>query len=389
MAESEKEKALQTALAQIEKQFGKGAVMKLGQNSSLNVEAIPTGSLSLDIALGIGGVPRGRIIEIYGPESSGKTTVALHIVAEAQKMGGEAVFIDVEHALDPVYAQALGVDIDSLLVSQPDTGEQALEICEALVRSGAIDVVVVDSVAAMTTKAEIEGEMGDSFVGLQARLMSQALRKLTGAISKSNAVCIFINQLREKIGVMYGNPETTPGGRALKFYSSVRLDIRKKDPIKEGGEVIGNLTKVKVVKNKVAPPFREAEFDIMYGEGISREGEVIDLAVKLDIIKKSGSWYSYQDNRIGQGRDKVKQYLKDNPEFCEQIAKEVMAQKDRLLATNKATKKKEKDEEAAAVQEPVEETPVPQEAVIADMEDDFGAPKSSASKLIDIEADDK
>ena len=389
MAESEKEKALQTALAQIEKQFGKGAVMKLGQNSSLNVEAIPTGSLSLDIALGIGGVPRGRIIEIYGPESSGKTTVALHIVAEAQKMGGEAVFIDVGHALDPVYAQALGVDIDSLLVSQPDTGEQALEICEALVRSGAIDVVVVDSVAAMTTKAEIEGEMGDSFVGLQARLMSQALRKLTGAISKSNAVCIFINQLREKIGVMYGNPETTPGGRALKFYSSVRLDIRKKDPIKEGGEVIGNLTKVKVVKNKVAPPFREAEFDIMYGEGISREGEVIDLAVKLDIIKKSGSWYSYQDNRIGQGRDKVKQYLKDNPEFCEQIAKEVMAQKDRLLATNKATKKKEKDEEAAAVQEPVEETPVPQEAVIADMEDDFGTPKSSASKLIDIEADDK
>lgn len=389
MAESEKEKALQTALAQIEKQFGKGAVMKLGQNSSLNVEAIPTGSLSLDIALGIGGVPRGRIIEIYGPESSGKTTVALHIVAEAQKMGGEAVFIDVEHALDPVYAQALGVDIDSLLVSQPDTGEQALEICEALVRSGAIDVVVVDSVAAMTTKAEIEGEMGDSFVGLQARLMSQALRKLTGAISKSNAVCIFINQLREKIGVMYGNPETTPGGRALKFYSSVRLDIRKKDPIKEGGEVIGNLTKVKVVKNKVAPPFREAEFDIMYGEGISREGEVIDLAVKLDIIKKSGSWYSYQDNRIGQGRDKVKQYLKDNPEFCEQIAKEVMAQKDRLLATNKATKKKEKDEEPATVQEPVEETPVPQEAVIADMEDDFGAPKSSASKLIDIEADDK
>ena len=254
MAESEKEKALQTALAQIEKQFGKGAVMKLGQNSSLNVEAIPTGSLSLDIALGIGGVPRGRIVEIYGPESSGKTTVALHIVAEAQKMGGEAVFIDVEHALDPVYAQALGVDIDSLLVSQPDTGEQALEICEALVRSGAIDVVVVDSVAAMTTKAEIEGEMGDSFVGLQARLMSQALRKLTGAISKSNAVCIFINQLREKIGVMYGNPETTPGGRALKFYSSVRLDVRKKDPIKEGGEIIGNLTRVKVVKNKVAPP---------------------------------------------------------------------------------------------------------------------------------------
>ena len=385
MASSEKEKALQTALAQIEKQFGKGAVMKLGQNSSLNVEAIPTGSVSLDIALGIGGVPRGRIIEIYGPESSGKTTVALHIVAEAQKMGGEAVFIDVEHALDPVYAQALGVDIDSLLVSQPDTGEQALEICEALVRSGAIDVVVVDSVAAMTTKAEIEGEMGDSFVGLQA------LRKLTGAISKSNAVCIFINQLREKIGVMYGNPETTPGGRALKFYSSVRLDIRKKDPIKEGSEVIGNLTKVKVVKNKVAPPFREAEFDIMYGEGISREGEVVDLAVKLDIIKKSGSWYSYQDNRIGQGRDKVKQYLKDNPEFCEEIVRQVMEQKDRLLSSAKP-KKKEKDEEALD-EMPTAPAPTEEEAppvhTIPDLDEDFGTPKSSASKLIDIEADDK
>ena len=391
MASSEKEKALQTALAQIEKQFGKGAVMKLGQNSSLNVEAIPTGSVSLDIALGIGGVPRGRIIEIYGPESSGKTTVALHIVAEAQKMGGEAVFIDVEHALDPVYAQALGVDIDSLLVSQPDTGEQALEICEALVRSGAIDVVVVDSVAAMTTKAEIEGEMGDSFVGLQASLMSQALRKLTGAISKSNAVCIFINQLREKIGVMYGNPETTPGGRALKFYSSVRLDIRKKDPIKEGSEVIGNLTKVKVVKNKVAPPFREAEFDIMYGEGISREGEVVDLAVKLDIIKKSGSWYSYQDNRIGQGRDKVKQYLKDNPEFCEEIVRQVMEQKDRLLSSAKP-KKKEKDEEALD-EMPTAPAPTEEEAppvhTIPDLDEDFGTPKSSASKLIDIEADDK
>lgn len=398
MAESEKEKALQTALAQIEKQFGKGAVMKLGQNSSLNVEAIPTGSLSLDIALGIGGVPRGRIIEIYGPESSGKTTVALHIVAEAQKMGGEAVFIDVEHALDPVYAQALGVDIDSLLVSQPDTGEQALEICEALVRSGAIDVVVVDSVAAMTTKAEIEGEMGDSFVGLQARLMSQALRKLTGAISKSNAVCIFINQLREKIGVMYGNPETTPGGRALKFYSSVRMDIRKKDPIKEGSDVIGNLTKVKIVKNKVAPPFREAEFDIMYGEGISREGEVIDLAVKLDIIKKSGSWYSYQDNRIGQGRDKVKQYLKDNPEFCEKIAQEVMAQKDKLLSMSKGGAKKKGKEDADADtsaptaapadhdEMPMEEAPV---SSMPDLDEDFGGQRSSSSKIIDIEADDK
>ncbi len=389
MAESEKEKALQTALAQIEKQFGKGAVMKLGQNSSLNVEAIPTGSLSLDIALGIGGVPRGRIVEIYGPESSGKTTVALHIVAEAQKMGGEAVFIDVEHALDPVYAQALGVDIDSLLVSQPDTGEQALEICEALVRSGAIDVVVVDSVAAMTTKAEIEGEMGDSFVGLQARLMSQALRKLTGAISKSNAVCIFINQLREKIGVMYGNPETTPGGRALKFYSSVRLDVRKKDPIKEGGEIIGNLTRVKVVKNKVAPPFREAEFDIMYGEGISREGEIIDLAVKLDIIKKSGSWYSYEGNRIGQGRDKVKQYLKENPDVREQIAKQVMDQKDQLLAPSKAKKKEDVVDKPAASQP--EETVVPmreESSSIPDLDEDFGSQKSSSS-LIDIEADDK
>ena len=389
MAESEKEKALQTALAQIEKQFGKGAVMKLGQNSSLNVEAIPTGSLSLDIALGIGGVPRGRIVEIYGPESSGKTTVALHIVAEAQKMGGEAVFIDVEHALDPVYAQALGVDIDSLLVSQPDTGEQALEICEALVRSGAIDVVVVDSVAAMTTKAEIEGEMGDSFVGLQARLMSQALRKLTGAISKSNAVCIFINQLREKIGVMYGNPETTPGGRALKFYSSVRLDVRKKDPIKEGGEIIGNLTRVKVVKNKVAPPFREAEFDIMYGEGISREGEIIDLAVKLDIIKKSGSWYSYEGNRIGQGRDKVKQYLKENPDVREQIAKQVMDQKDQLLAPSKAKKKEDVADKPAASQP--EETVVPmreESSSIPDLDEDFGSQKSPSS-LIDIEADDK
>ena len=304
-------------------------------------------------------------------------------------MGGEAVFIDVEHALDPVYAQALGVDIDSLLVSQPDTGEQALEICEALVRSGAIDVVVVDSVAAMTTKAEIEGEMGDSFVGLQARLMSQALRKLTGAISKSNAVCIFINQLREKIGVMYGNPETTPGGRALKFYSSVRLDVRKKDPIKEGGEIIGNLTRVKVVKNKVAPPFREAEFDIMYGEGISREGEIIDLAVKLDIIKKSGSWYSYEGNRIGQGRDKVKQYLKENPDVREQIAKQVMDQKDQLLAPSKAKKKEDVVDKPAASQP--EETVVPmreESSSIPDLDEDFGSQKSSSS-LIDIEADDK
>lgn len=335
-----KQKALETALNQIEKQFGKGAVMKLGQNSILNVESISTGSLSLDIALGIGGLPRGRIIEIYGPESSGKTTVALHVVAEAQKAGGSAVFIDVEHALDPVYAAALGVDIDSLLVSQPDTGEQALEICEALVRSGAVDVVVVDSVAAMVTKAEIEGEMGDAHVGVQARLMSQALRKLTGAISKSNTVVIFINQLREKIGVIYGNPETTPGGRALKFYSSVRLDVRRSEQIKNGGDVIGNRTRVKVVKNKVAPPFKEAEFDIMYGQGISRNGEIIDMATQLDIINKSGSWFSYGENRIGQGRDTVKQYLLDNPDFMEEIAAQVMERKDEIVSSSKQKKGK-------------------------------------------------
>ncbi len=324
-ASGDKQKALETALSQIERQFGKGAVMKLGQNVALNVEAIPTGSLALDAALGIGGVPRGRIIEVYGPESSGKTTVALHIVAEAQKRGGEALFIDVEHALDPVYAAALGVDIDSLLVAQPDTGEQALEICESLVRSGAIDVAVVDSVAAMVTRAEIEGEMGDSHVGVQARLMSQALRKLTGAVSKNNTTVIFINQLREKIGVMYGNPETTPGGRALKFYASVRLDVRRIEALKSGSEMIGNRTRVKVVKNKVSPPFKEAEFDIMYGKGISHEGEVLDLAVKMDIINRSGAWFNYGETRLGQGRDNVKAYLRDNPEFCAQIEEKIRA----------------------------------------------------------------
>ena len=323
-APSDKQKALETAISQIEKQFGKGAVMRLGQNATMNVEAIPTGSLSLDMALGIGGLPRGRIVEIYGPESSGKTTVALHVVAEAQKRGGSAVFIDVEHALDPVYAKNLGVDIDQLLVSQPDTGEQALEICEALVRSGAVDVVVVDSVAAMVTKAEIEGEMGDTHVGLQARLMSQALRKLTGAIGKSNAIVIFINQLREKIGVMYGNPETTPGGRALKFYSSVRLDVRRTEQLKAGGEVIGNRVRVKVVKNKVAPPFKEAEFDIMYGQGVSRLGEILDLGSKLDIVQKSGAWFNYGEIRLGQGRDNAKEYLRQNPELAEEIAAKVM-----------------------------------------------------------------
>lgn len=379
---SEKTKALETAIAQIEKQFGKGAVMKLGQTTALNVEAIPTGSLSLDIALGIGGVPRGRIVEIYGPESSGKTTVALHIAAEAQKAGGEAVFIDVEHALDPVYAQALGVDIDSLLVSQPDTGEQALEICDALVRSNAVDVVVVDSVAAMTTKAEIEGEMGDTFVGLQARLMSQALRKLTSAISKSNCCVIFINQLREKIGVMYGNPETTPGGRALKFYSSVRLDVRKKDVIKVGSENVGNLVRVKVVKNKVAPPFREAEFEIIYGEGISRDGEIVDLATRLEILQKSGSWYSYNGQRIGQGRDKVKQILKEKPEMAEEIAKKVMEQKDTLLGSHKPTSKSAAKAEADASEEAEDS----QDSLT--MEPPLESPKKS-SKMIDIEADDK
>lgn len=322
---TDKEKALQTALANIEKQFGKGAVMRLGENVTMNVDKISTGSLSLDIALGIGGLPRGRIVEIYGPESSGKTTLALHVVAEAQKGGGNAAFIDVEHALDPVYAGALGVDIDSLLVSQPDTGEQAMEICEALVRSGAIDVIVVDSVAAMTTKAEIEGDMGDSHVGLQARLMSQAMRKLTAAIGKTNTIVIFINQLREKIGVMYGNPETTTGGRALKYYASVRIDIRRIEALKSGTEVIGNRTRAKVVKNKVAPPFKEAEFDIMFGKGISREGDILDLASKIDIVKKSGAWYAYEGDKIGQGRENAKSYLESHPEVMEEIERKVRA----------------------------------------------------------------
>ena len=320
---AEKKKALEMAMSQIEKQFGKGSVMKLGDYKSMNIEAISTGALNLDIALGIGGIPRGRIIEIYGPESSGKTTLALHAVAEAQKKGGEAAFIDAEHALDPSYAKKIGVDIDNLIVSQPDTGEQALEIAEALIRSGAIDIVVVDSVAALVPKAEIDGDMGDAHVGLQARLMSQALRKLAGTINKTNATIIFINQLREKVGVMFGNPETTAGGRALKYYASVRMDIRRIESIKQDGEVVGNRTRVKVVKNKVAPPFREAEFDIIYGKGISKEGCVLDLAVNLDIIEKSGSWFSYNGNKIGQGRENVKRYILENPQFMEEIEKKV------------------------------------------------------------------
>lgn len=333
---TDKKAALETALAQIEKQFGKGAVMKLGANVTMQVDAIPTGSLGLDLALGIGGLPRGRIIEVYGPESSGKTTLALQVLAEAQKMGGEVAFIDVEHALDPAYASALGVDIDSLLVSQPDTGEQAMEICEALVRSGAIDAVVVDSVAAMVPRAEIEGEMGDSHVGLQARLMSQALRKLTGVIGKTNTVCIFINQLREKVGIVYGNPEVTTGGRALKYYSSVRIDVRRIEGLKDStGAFIGNRTRAKIVKNKVAPPFREAEFDIMFGEGISKIGEILDLGVKLGVVQKSGAWFNYGEMRLGQGRDNAKQFLKEHPEVSDEIEKIVRANADRLLAAGK------------------------------------------------------
>ena len=324
---SDKMRALDAALSQIEKQYGKGAVMRLGENTAnMNVETIPTGSLSLDIALGLGGIPRGRIIEIYGPESSGKTTVALHMVAETQKRGGIAGFIDAEHALDPVYAKNIGVDIDNLYISQPDNGEQALEICETMVRSGAVDIIIVDSVAALVPKAEIDGDMGDSHVGLQARLMSQALRKLTGVISKSNSVVIFINQLREKVGVMFGNPETTTGGRALKFYSSVRMDVRRIEAIRQQGEVIGNRTRIKVVKNKVAPPFREAEFDIMFGKGISREGDLIDLASNLNIIQKSGAWYAYEGEKIGQGRENAKQYLAEHPDVFEAVERKVREQ---------------------------------------------------------------
>ncbi len=328
----EKKEALALAMSQIEKQFGKGSVMKLGSNAHLNVDAIPTGSLTLDMALGIGGVPKGRIVEIYGPESSGKTTIALHIVAEAQKRGGEAAFIDAEHALDPTYAKNIGVDVDSLIVAQPDTGEQALEIAEALVRSGALDVIVVDSVAALVPKAEIDGEMGDSHVGLQARLMSQAMRKLAGVLAKTNTVCIFINQLREKVGVMYGNPETTSGGRALKFYASVRMDVRRIETLKNGSEFVGNRTRVKVVKNKVAPPFKEAEFDMMYGKGISKEGSLVDMGVLLGVIQKSGAWFAYGDMRIGQGRENAKQFMIDHAEIAEEIEakiREKIAEKDK------------------------------------------------------------
>jgi len=345
MAAVNKQKALETALEQIEKQFGKGAVMRLGENSTMQVEAVSTGSISLDYALGIGGLPRGRIIEVYGPEASGKTTLALHSVAEVQKSGGEAAYIDVEHALDPVYAQALGVDIDSLLVSQPDTGEQALEIAEALIRSGAIDIVVVDSVAALVPRAEIEGEMGDAHVGLQARLMSQAMRKLAGVVSKSNCIAVFINQLRLKVGVVYGNPEVTAGGNALKYYASVRLDVRRVETLKAGGVPVGSHTKVKVVKNKVAPPFKEAEFDVMYGKGISKVGEMVDLGVKFGIVQKSGAWFGYKDLRIGQGRDNAKTYLEEHPEIAAEIEEQIRAK----LAGE--TEKADKAEKVEAVKE--------------------------------------
>jgi len=365
----EKEKALEIALGQIEKQFGKGAIMKLGDATRVPVATISTGCLPLDYALGVGGIPRGRVVEIFGPESSGKTTIALHIIAEAQKVGGTAAFIDAEHALDPVYAEALGVRVDDLYVSQPDTGEQALEITEALVRSGAIDVVVVDSVAALVPKAEIEGDMGDSHVGLQARLMSQALRKLTGAINKSNTIVIFINQLREKVGVMFGNPETTPGGKALKFYASVRLDVRRIDSLKNGTDIIGNRTRVKVVKNKVAPPFKFAEFDMLYGEGISKEGSILDLAVDKKLVNKSGAWYNYGEMRIGQGRDNTRIFLKDNPELTQKLEKQLRAmfeEERKQAAADQETKRKANQSfmaaadaaQAAASKAPAEKAPV-------------------------------
>lgn len=354
---SDKEKALETAISQLEKTYGKGTVMKLGDKTDMNVDHIPTGSLTLDIALGIGGLPRGRIVEIFGPESSGKTTIALHVAAEAQKLGGEVAFIDVEHALDPIYASNLGVNIDSLLVSQPDTGEQALEITEALVRSGAIDVIIVDSVAALVPKAEIEGDMGDAHVGLQARLMSQALRKLTGAIAKSNCVAIFINQLREKVGVSYGPSEVTTGGRALKFYATVRIDVRRAEAIKVGTETIGNRTKAKVVKNKIAPPFREAEFDIMYGKGISRDGEIIDLALKLDIVRRSGAWFYYGDISIGQGRENAKKYIMENVDVRKEIEGKIMAMVTEQKISTKTIMAAESEEEPADAPEPATAEP--------------------------------
>ena len=377
----EKKKALDAAIAHIEKTYGKGAVMKLGKAPDYNVDVIPTGSMTLDMALGIGGVPRGRIVEIYGPESSGKTTVALHVAAQAQKLGGEVAFIDVEHALDPVYAKALGVDIDNLLVSQPDSGEQALEIAEALVRSGAIDCIVLDSVAAMVTKAEIEGDMGDTHVGLLARLMSQAMRKLTSVISKSNCVAIFINQVREKIGVVYGNPETTPGGRALKFYSSVRIEVRKGEPIKNGAEIIGARTKCKVVKNKVAPPFKECEFDMMFGQGIDRVGEVCDLAVDLDIIKKSGAWFSYNGQKIGQGRENAKEYLRSNPDIMKEIEDKVKENSANIVMVSKKSKK-------AAAKNAASQSASEGGADAADEAEEIGTAEPAAAIDIDIDADD-
>lgn len=365
--QEDKKSALESAIKVIEKKYGAGAVMRLGQTKTLNVDAIPTGSMTLDMALGIGGMPRGRIVEVYGPESSGKTTVALSVIAQAQKLGGEAAFIDVEHALDPNYAQALGVNIDNLLVSQPDSGEQALEIAESLIRSGAIDVIVLDSIAAMTTRAEIDGEMGDLHVGQLARLMSQAMRKLTAAISKSSCVAIFINQVREKIGVMYGNPETTPGGRALKFYSSVRIEVRRGEVIKDGSQIIGASTRCKVVKNKVAPPFKEAEFDMMYGTGISRTGEVLDIATDLEIIRKGGSWFSYNDQKLGQGRDNVKQLLADNPELMKEIEEKILARKDEINA-EKSAKKDKKGKVSAIAVESAEKA---EDDVLVDADDDF------------------